>query len=64
MDKPKLQNTVENAVSGQFAKQPLKSSYDVVIIGGAMLGSSVAWFLSQNSDFNGTVLVIEKDTSY
>jgi glycine/D-amino acid oxidase-like deaminating enzyme len=60
MDKPKL----ENAVSGQFAKQPLKSSYDVVIIGGAMLGSSVAWFLSQNSDFNGTVLVIEKDASY
>lgn len=43
---------------------PKKSSYDVVIIGGAMLGSSVAWFLSDNPDFNGTILVVEKDPSY
>ena len=39
-------------------------SYDVVIIGGAMLGSSVAWFLSDNPDFNGSVLVVERDPSY
>jgi len=44
--------------------QPGHSSYDVVIIGGAMIGSSVAWFLSDNSDFNGRILVIEKDPSY
>ena len=54
----------ENAGSSQFSKQPFKPSYDVIIIGGAMLGSSVAWFLSQNPDFNGSVLVIEKDASY
>ncbi len=43
---------------------PLKSSYDVVIIGGAILGSSTAWFLTENPDFNGSVLVIERDPSY
>lgn len=39
-------------------------SYDVVIIGGAMIGSSVAWFLSDNADFNGRVLVVERDPTY
>ena len=43
---------------------PSKSSYDVIIIGGAMLGASTAWFLSNNPDFNGSVLVIERDPSY
>ncbi len=43
---------------------PKHSSYDVVIVGGAMIGSSVAWFLSNNQDFNGKVLVVEKDPSY
>ena len=43
---------------------PLRSSYDVVIIGGAVMGSSVAWFLSANDDFDGTVLVVERDPSY
>ncbi|WP_293450399.1 FAD-binding oxidoreductase [Planktotalea sp.] len=41
-----------------------KSSYDVVIIGGAMMGSSTAWFLTENPDFNGSVLVVEMDSSY
>lgn len=43
---------------------PKQTSYDVVIIGGAMLGSSVAWFLSDNPDFDGSVLVVERDPSY
>ncbi len=43
---------------------PLNSSYDVVIIGGAILGSSTAWFLTENPDFNGSVLVIERDPTY
>ena len=50
--------------SAQFSKTPNHDSYDVIIIGGAMMGSSTAWFLSQNSDFNGRALVIEKDPSY
>lgn len=39
-------------------------SYDVIIIGGAMYGSSVAWWLTQMQGFHGRVLVIEKDPSY
>ncbi len=41
-----------------------KTAYDVVIIGGAIMGSSTAWFLSDNPDFNGSVLVVERDSSY
>ena len=47
-----------------ISRTPAKTSYDVVIIGGAVMGSSAAWFLSANPDFNGSVLVIEKDPSY
>ncbi|MCF8486954.1 MAG: FAD-binding oxidoreductase [Rhodobacteraceae bacterium] len=43
---------------------PKHASYDVIIIGGAMLGSSTAWFLSSNPDFKGRVLVVERDPSY
>ncbi len=43
---------------------PKHTSYDVVIIGGAIMGSSAAWFLSDNDDFNGSVLVVEKDPTY
>ena len=43
---------------------PKQTRYDVVIIGGAMYGSSVAWFLSDNPDFNGSILVVERDPSY
>ncbi len=44
--------------------QPRRQSYDVIIIGGAMMGSSAAWFLSDNQDFNGKVLVVERDPTY
>lgn len=47
-----------------FSASPTKSAYDVIIVGGAMLGSSTAWFLSDNADFNGSVLVIERDPTY
>ncbi|MEP2890582.1 NAD(P)/FAD-dependent oxidoreductase [Tateyamaria sp.] len=43
---------------------PQNSSYDVVIIGGAIMGASTAWFLSDNADFDGSVLVVEKDLAY
>ena len=40
------------------------NSYDVVCIGGASTGSAVAYFLTENPDFDGTVAVIEADQSY
>ncbi len=43
---------------------PIKDSYDIVIIGGAIMGSSTAWFLTDNPDFKGSILVIEKDPTY
>lgn len=44
--------------------QPKHKNYDVVIVGGAMLGSSVAWFTANNPDFDGSILVIERDPTY
>jgi glycine/D-amino acid oxidase-like deaminating enzyme len=43
--------------------EPL-AHYDVVCVGGAMMGSSVAYFLSENPDFDGDILVIEPDWTY
>lgn len=50
-------------MSNKF-QAPSKTSYDVVIVGGAMYGSSVAWWLSQNPDFDGSILVVERDPTY
>ena len=47
-----------------FSDTARHDQYDVVIIGGAMIGSSIAWFLTSNPDFNGRLLVIERDPSY
>lgn len=38
--------------------------FDVVIIGGGVIGSSAAYFLSAQPDFDGTIAVIEKDPTY
>jgi len=43
---------------------PARNTYDVVIVGGAMMGASVAWFLASNRAFDGRVLVVERDPSY
>ena len=37
---------------------------DVVCVGGAVIGSAVAYFLSENPHFDGTVLVVEPDPTY
>jgi glycine/D-amino acid oxidase-like deaminating enzyme len=46
------------------AGAPARTHYDVVIVGGAMMGSSAAWWLSRDPDFDGSVLVVERDPSY
>ncbi|MEZ5753565.1 MAG: FAD-binding oxidoreductase [Paracoccaceae bacterium] len=38
--------------------------YDVVIVGGAVIGSSVAYFLAANPAFDGSILVVERDPTY
>ncbi|CAN1570562.1 DadA Glycine/D-amino acid oxidases (deaminating) [Rhabdaerophilaceae bacterium] len=37
---------------------------DVVIVGGAVMGSSLAWHLAQHQGFSGRICVIERDMSY
>lgn len=49
---------------GVLNRSPEKRAYDVVIVGGAIMGSSTAWFLTDNPDFNGSVLVVERDPTY
>ena len=38
--------------------------YDVVIIGGGIIGSAIAYFLKASAHFKGDVVVIERDPSY
>src|SRR6188472_4506036 len=39
-------------------------TFDVVIVGGAAVGSSVAYFLTHDLGFTGSVAVIERDPTY
>ncbi len=41
-----------------------QGSSDVVIVGGGVIGSSIAYFLSGEAAFDGTVTVVEKDPTY
>ncbi len=50
-------------MAGQ-TQSPKQAQYDVVIVGGAIMGASAAWFLSDNADFDGTVLVVDRDLTY
>ncbi len=50
-------------VGATFGAVPLRENYDVVIVGGAIMGSSTAWWLTKLG-FGGTVLVVERDPSY
>ncbi|PWR24699.1 NAD(P)/FAD-dependent oxidoreductase [Zavarzinia aquatilis] len=40
------------------------TAYDVVIVGGAVTGSSVAYHLAAHPGFSGRILVVEKDPAY
>ena len=47
-----------------YATAPAHASYDVVIVGGAIMGSATAWFLTEEADFDGRVLVVERAPGY
>ncbi len=47
-----------------MSPQQMCESFDVVIVGGGVIGSSIAYFLTASSDFTGRVLVVEKDPRY
>ena len=42
----------------------MQASYDIVIIGGGVIGSSVAYHLSAAAGFTGRVAVVERDPGY
>ncbi len=42
----------------------MRKQYDVAIVGGAAMGSAVAYFLGADPDFDGSVLVVERDPTY
>lgn len=39
-------------------------TYDIIIVGGAIIGSSIAYFTASNPSFQGKIAVIEKDPTY
>ncbi|MDX1515044.1 MAG: FAD-dependent oxidoreductase, partial [Gammaproteobacteria bacterium] len=40
------------------------SSYDVIIVGGGVVGSAIAYFLAAEQSFDGSIAVIERDPAY
>jgi sarcosine oxidase len=42
----------------------VQTSYDVVIVGGAVIGSAIAYFLAGPMGFGGSILVVERDPAY
>lgn len=43
---------------------PARTSYDIIIIGGAVIGSSIAYWLTEQQQSGQSVLVVERDSSY
>lgn len=42
----------------------LRSHYDVLIVGGAVIGAAVAYFLGEDPAFDGSILVVERDPTF
>ncbi len=42
----------------------MQRSYDVVIIGGGVMGSSAAYWLAADPGFKGSILMVERDPTY
>jgi FAD-dependent oxidoreductase domain-containing protein 1 len=48
----------------RFCEPRMTETFDVVIAGGAVMGSSLAFHLANNPDFDGSILVIDPDFTY
>ena len=57
-----LENFEEALVSKDEGRR--KGIIDVVIVGGAIIGSAVATFLALRPDWRGRIVVIERDPTY
>lgn len=55
--------TLTPAIS-QLGGAYVSERYDVAIVGGGAIGSSIAYFLASNPTFTGSVAVIERDSTY
>ena len=42
----------------------MSRKFDVVIVGGGVIGSSAAYFLAAQEAFGGSIAVIERDPTY
>jgi len=47
-----------------MAQDQIPTSADIVIVGGAVIGSSTAYHLAKDPAFKGRIIVIEKDPTY
>ena len=52
------------ATTGTRQRKEKDTHYRLVIIGGGLMGSAIAYFLSADKAFSGSILVVEKDPSY
>jgi glycine/D-amino acid oxidase-like deaminating enzyme len=52
------------AASHESGANSIASQYDVVIVGGAVMGSSIAWHLAEALGGGKGILVVEKDMTY
>src|SRR5215204_1980173 len=42
----------------------MSRKFDVVIVGGGVIGSSAAYFLAAEKEFGGSIAVVERDPTY
>ena len=54
--------TLDHPTAGAGALS--QQSWDVIVVGGGVIGSAIAHFLAAEPAFDGTILVVERDSSY